>query len=107
MLQNTYQILCRICVLFYYHIFVRNGSLLARHAITRGSFFPMAEICRCFREGKGRNGRTSLLERREAAKDGSPLGPTTEDSPGSKNIRLQGSRLRSLSATRIKEDGND
>lgn len=54
------------------------------------------EIRGRFREREGRDGGVALFERGETPEDGGSPGPKAEDPPGSKDLGVQGSDLRSI-----------
>jgi len=54
------------------------------------------EICNRFRERESRDGGVALPERGETSKDGGSLRSKVKNSPGSKNLGVQGSDLRNI-----------
>lgn len=56
------------------------------------------EIRGRFRERESRDGGVALSERGETSEDGGSPGPKIEDPPGSKDLGVQGSDLRSINS---------
>lgn len=74
---------------------------LAKGTVLRSRFLSLMaitilEIRDRFREREGRDGGVALFERGETSEDGGSAGSKVEDPPGSKDLGVQGSDLRSI-----------